>query len=261
MAENSKIEWCNHTFNPWIGCQKVSPGCDHCYAERERDHRFHQVKWGPHGPRKRTTDGTWKGPLRWNREAETTGKRFRVFCASLADWLDNKVPVSWRDDLAQLIHDTPHLDWLMLTKRIENFDKLAPWHRHDVPRHVWIGVTCKNQEWFDRRYKHLDDINAITFISYEPALGPLKIGAARPDWVICGGESGPGARRMKPSWVRALRAECADLDIAFFMKQIGSNHHRWPDIRGKGDDMSEWPKDLRVRQFPSGKIVGGSAFR
>jgi protein gp37 len=252
--ENSKIEWCDHTFNPWMGCQHVSPGCDHCYAERERDHRFHQVKWGPHGARKRTTEGTWMGPPRWNREAEKTGKRFRVFCASLADWLDNKVPRSWRDDLAQVIHDTPNLDWLMLTKRIENFDKLAPWHRRDVPRHVWIGVTCENQEWFDRRYKHLDDINAIRFISYEPAIGPLKIGAACPDWVICGGESGKGARRMKPAWARALRDECADLDIAFFMKQIGSNHDGWPtNIRGKGDDIDDWPKDLRVRQFPFGK--------
>jgi len=252
--QNSKIAWTEHTFNPWIGCQKVSPGCDHCYAERDWDHRYHRVKWGPHGQRKRTTEGTWKGPPRWNREAEETGKRFRVFCASLADWLDNKVPRSWRDDLAQVIHDTPNLDWLMLTKRIENFDKLAPWHRHDVPSHVWIGVTCENQEWFDRRYKHLDDINAIRFISYEPALGPLKIDAARPDWVICGGESGPGARLMKPKWARRLRDECADLGIPFFMKQIGSNHDRWPaNIRGKGDDMAEWPEALRVRQFPSGK--------
>src|ERR1700736_1621504 len=125
IMENSKIAWTHHSFNPWIGCQHVSPGCDHCYAERDWDHRFHHVKWGPHGPRKRTTDDYWKGPPRWNREAEETGKRFRVFCASLADWLDNKVPRSWRDDLAQVIHDTPNLDWLMLTKRIENFDKLA----------------------------------------------------------------------------------------------------------------------------------------
>jgi protein gp37 len=180
-----------------------------------------------------------------------TGKRARVFCASLADWLDNKAPRSWRDDLAHLIHDTPNLDWLLLTKRIENFDKLAPWRRHDVPSHVWIGVTCENQEWFDRRYKHLADVNAITFISYEPALGPLKLGHARPDWMICGGESGPSARRMKPKWVRALRDECANLGIAFFLKQIGSNHDCWPaNIRGKGDDIEEWSQDLRVRQFP-----------
>jgi protein gp37 len=82
---------------------------------------------------------------------------------------------------------------------------------------------------------------------------PLQPDESIPDWIICGGESGPGARLMKPSWARALRAECADLDIAFFMKQIGSNHHRWPNIRGKGDDMSEWPEALRVREFPFGK--------
>jgi protein gp37 len=249
MAENNKIELCDHTFNPWIGCQKVSPGCDHCYAEAMMDKRYGRVQWGPHGERKRTSQENWKMPLRWAKKAN--GHRPRVFCASLADWLDNKAPRSWRDELAQLIHDTPNLDWLMLTKRIENFDKLAPWRRHDVPSHVWIGVTCENQEWFDRRYKYLDDINAIRFISYEPALGPLKVGAARPDWIICGGESGPGARLMKPKWVRTLRDECANLGIAFFLKQIGSDHSRWPaTIRGKGDDMGEWPKELRTRQFP-----------
>jgi protein gp37 len=134
MAENSKIEWCDHTFNPWIGCQKVSPGCDHCYAEALMDKRYGRVQWGPHGERVRTSPDNWKMPLRWAKKAN--GDRPRVFCASLADWLDNKAPRSWRDDLAQLIYDTPNLDWLMLTKRIENFDKLAPWRRYDVPSHV-----------------------------------------------------------------------------------------------------------------------------
>src|SRR5262245_27292773 len=120
MAENSRIEWTTHTFNPWIGCQKVSPGCDHCYAEARMDHRFHRVQWGPHGERKRTTPATWQGPRRLAREAN--GSRPRVFCASLSDWLDNKVPMQWRDDLAALIAATPELDWLLLTKRIENFD-------------------------------------------------------------------------------------------------------------------------------------------
>src|SRR5229473_1231766 len=142
MGENSKIEWCDHTFNPWIGCQKVSPGCDNCYAEAMMDHRYHRVQWGPHGERERTSPANWRQPLRWAKQAN--GRRPRVFCASLADWLDNKVPGSWREDLADLIHDTPNLDWLLLTKRIKNFDKLAPWHRHEVPRHVWIGTTCEN---------------------------------------------------------------------------------------------------------------------
>ncbi len=90
MAENSKIEWTTHTFNPWIGCQKVSPGCDHCYAEALMDTRWGKVKWGPHGERKRTSEANWKQPLRWAKAAN--GTRPRVFCASLADVFDNQVP-------------------------------------------------------------------------------------------------------------------------------------------------------------------------
>src|SRR6266404_3416295 len=125
MAENSKIEWCDHTFNPWIGCQKVSPGCDHCYAEAMMDKRYGRVKWGPHGERKRTSEDNWKKPLVWAKRAN--GHRPRVFCASLADWLDNRVAPRWRSDLGRLIEDTPELDWLLLTKRPENYEKLAPW--------------------------------------------------------------------------------------------------------------------------------------
>src|ERR1700681_2122869 len=106
MAENSKIEWCDHTFNPWIGCQKVSPGCDHCYAEAMMDYRYGRVQWGPHGERKRTSEGYWRQPTRWNKAAAAASERHRVFCASLADWLDNQVPASWRDDLAHQIEAT-----------------------------------------------------------------------------------------------------------------------------------------------------------
>jgi protein gp37 len=257
MAENSKIEWCDHTFNPWIGCQKVSPGCDHCYAEAMMDKRYGRVQWGPHGERKRTSQNNWEKPLAWAKKAN--GYRPRVFCASLADWLDNRVPRTWRADLGRLIEATPELDWLLLTKRPENYEKLAPWDLGMIPSNVWLGVTCEDQVHYERRWGILSrpHINAtIKFVSYEPALGPLVLqhqpGTSVPEWVICGGESGPGARRMKRKWVRALRDECADLNVAFFMKQIGSNHNRWPArIRGKGDDMAEWPEDLQIRQFPS----------
>ena len=249
---DSNIEWTDHTFNPWIGCQKISPGCDHCYAEAMMDHRYGRVQWGPWGKRDRTSPANWRNPLKWDREAQAVGTRARVFSASLADWLDKKVPNAWRDDFAELIEATPHLDWLLLTKRIQLFDKLAPWPRDNVPSNVWIGVTCENQEWFDRRTKYLSDINAIKFVSYEPALGPVRTGSADIDWIICGGESGPGARGMDPRWARSLRAECAERGIAFFMKQVGSNHDGWPaKITGKGDDPTEWPKDLRVREYPS----------
>src|SRR5262245_16004918 len=98
------------------------------------------------------------------------------------------------------------------------FEKLAPWDRDAVPPNVWIGSTCEDQEHFDKRWSYLSRINATRFISYEPALGPLKLGDARPDWVICGGESGRDARIMDPAWARALRDECAATGVRFFMK-------------------------------------------
>ena len=121
MVENTKIEWAHHTFNPWEGCTKVGPGCDHCYAER-RNNRFHGGNWGPGAPRRRTSPANWAKPRRWNRQAAELGTRYRVFCASLVDWLDNEVAVDWLADLLNLIRCTPHLDWLLLSKRIGNWE-------------------------------------------------------------------------------------------------------------------------------------------
>jgi protein gp37 len=245
MGKNSKIEWCDHTFNPWFGCQKVSAGCDHCYAEALMDTRLGNVKWGPHGERVRTSPAYWRQPIRWNQYAQSSNSRARVFCASLSDWLDNKVPSSWRDDLAQVIVATPHLDWLLLTKRLENFPKLAPWP--EAPANVWIGATTEDQPNYDRRIKKLRSIaTAVHWISYEPGLGPLTLGDSPPDWVICGGESGKRARWMDPQWARDLRDECAAKQVAFFFKQMTSK--------------AEIPTDLLVRQFPSlGKDDRGSS--
>lgn len=117
MGKLSKIEWTDHTFNPWIGCQKVSPGCDFCYAEDMMDKRYGRVRWGPHGERLRTSAGNWAKPRAWakhaGRFAELHGRRQRVFCASLADVFDNKAPPGAFTDLMWLIHDTPELDWLL----------------------------------------------------------------------------------------------------------------------------------------------------
>jgi protein gp37 len=237
MAENSKIEWTTHTFNPWIGCQKVSPGCDHCYAEAMMDHRYGKVEWGPHGERKRTSEANWKLPLRWARQAK--GSRPRVFCASLADVFDNKVPAIWRSDLFALIEDTPELDWLLLTKRPQNIAKML-WPKWDgaLPRNIWLGTTCEDQKHFDQRWPLLRDAAdaIVNFISYEPAIGPLFIRPNKPDWVICGGESGPNRRMMDPAWARDVRDQCAEQGTPFFMKQM----------TGK----TPIPPDLLVRQFP-----------
>jgi protein gp37 len=241
MGELSKIEWTDHTFNPWIGCQKVSPGCDRCYAE-SMSKRYGWTEWGPHGERKRTSEANWKLPLRWAKAARESGKRPRVFCASLADVFDNQAPKQWRDDLWWLILNTQELDWLLLTKRPQNIREMLPgdWGINGPFPNVWLGTTCEDQHHYNKRWPILSDIPAtIRFVSYEPAIGPLtpKTGIGTvPDWIICGGESGPGARLMHPSWARTLREHCEIDNIRFFMKQM----------TGK----KPIPPDLMVRQFP-----------
>lgn len=224
MAENSKIEWTDHTFNPWIGCQKVSPGCDHCYAE-SLSKRYRWVEWGPHGERKRTSAANWRKPRQWAKTPGGTGKRPRVFCASLADVFDNQAPQEWRDDLFELIWETPELDWLLLTKRPENIERMLPltWDGHGPWDNVWLGTTCEDQAAYDRRWPILRSVRAaVHFISYEPAIGPLRLplNSTYPDWLICGGESGPGARYMLPAWAVDIRNDCERAGVRFFMKQM-----------------------------------------
>ena len=177
MSENSKIEWCHHTFNPWIGCTKVGPGCDNCYAEADFDKRRHVVQWGAGQPRKRTAMSTWAMPLRWNAKAERLGVRYRVFCASLADVFDNEVPAEWRHDLFDLIERTPHLDWLLVTKRIGNVRQMIP-DRWSVcmPPNLWLGITVVNQAEADRDIPKLLGLKvSVRFLSMEPLLGPVNL--------------------------------------------------------------------------------------
>ena len=239
MGRDSKIEWTDHTFNPWIGCTKVSAGCKHCYAETRMDHRFGQVKWGPGQERKRTSAANWKLPARWNKEAEGAARRPRVFCASLADVFDPDVPTAWRAELLTLIDDTPNLDWLLLTKRPELVRALLMeasngnvWDFRHMPN-VWLGTTVENQLSADERIPHLLGVWArVRFLSCEPLLGLVQLGICagdgfsffdyglgagfgHVDWVIAGGESGPNARPMHPDWARDLRDQCAAAGAPF----------------------------------------------
>lgn len=227
MAENSAIEWTDHTFNPWIGCTKVGPGCDHCYAETLSRARL-GVAWGPGQPRRRTKD--WAKPLRWNRQAvkfaEAHGRKQRVFCASLADVFDNEVDPQWRRDLFEMIAATPNLDWLLVTKRIGNVWKmLAEIGIQHLPVNVWLGITVVNQAEADRDVpKLLDASAAIRFLSIEPMQGEIILRSEWLevlDWIICGGESGPGARPMHPDWARLLRDQCDVAGVAYLFKQWG----------------------------------------
>lgn len=188
MSANTKIEWADHTFNPWEGCQKVGPGCDHCYAEA-RNARFaggQAINWGPGAPRRRTSASNWAQPIKWNKQAEAAGTRCRVFCASLADVFDNEVDPQWRADLLVLILATPNLDWLLLTKRIGNVTRMLSEIRHgadhdlplvdQLPDNVWIGATVVNQAEADRDIPKLLAVPAARrFLSIEPMLGPVNL--------------------------------------------------------------------------------------
>lgn len=219
--ENSNISWTTHTFNPWIGCTKVSPGCQRCYAEARMDKRFHRVNWGAGNPRSRTSADYWKDPLQWNRQAAEAGARTMVFCASLGDVFDAEVAASWRDDLFGLIRQTPHLDWQILTKRPEHAVQYAAGSRW--PDNAWLGTSIEDQERAGRA-KIITQVPApVRFLSCEPLLGPVKLDLTGIDWVIVGGESGPGYRPMAREWAIDLRDQCRAANVPFFFKQWGGS--------------------------------------
>jgi protein gp37 len=253
--ENSKIEWCDHTFNPWIGCSKVSPGCAHCYAEA-MSRRYGKDLWGPGKERQLTSEAYWKAPYRWDREAALAGIRPRVFCASMADVFDDDAPIKWREDLFWLIERTRHLDWLILTKRphyirpmLEGLasDDCWKWsHEGVVLPNVWFGVSVEDQARSDERIPILASIPAkVRFLSVEPLLENIVLYPLNHiHWVIVGGESGRNCRPMDPCWADGVQGQCAAWDIPFFMKQLGGH----PDKRGR---MEDFPDILRIREFPS----------
>ncbi|HXP23604.1 MAG TPA: phage Gp37/Gp68 family protein [Candidatus Sulfotelmatobacter sp.] len=195
MSEVTKIEWADSTFNPWLGCTKVSPACTNCYAEGWAK-RSGLVQWGDRAERRRTTEAYWQQPLKWNRQAASSGKVFRVFGGSLCDWLDDRVPIAWLADYLALIWRCQNLQWLLLTKRIESFrirlelaaHHLAEWGQKDtagdvlawldgaVPPFIALGVTAENQKYADERIPLLLQTPAgIRFISAEPLLGPINL--------------------------------------------------------------------------------------
>lgn len=243
--KDSKIEWTDHTFNPWIGCTKVSEACKFCYAEMQEAIRYKRVEWGPGQPRRRTSDNNWRQPTRWNREAAEEGRRYRVFCASLADIFDAEVPQEWRADLFEVIRETEHLDWLLLSKRPENILSMVPEDWGDGWPNVWLGSTAENQQRADERLPILLAVPAVVrFASCEPLLGPLDLSAYLGkglDWVIAGGETGRAARPMKPEWARALRDQCVAQRVAFHFKQ-------WGDYNADG---------LRVGRKKAGRKLDG----
>lgn len=274
MGQQTGIEWCSHTFNPWRGCTKVSPGCTHCYAETLSKRNPKVLgEWGPDGTRVIASESMWKQPLKWDRAAEQAGERRRVFCASLADVFEDRKELNGpRERLFFLIEQTPHLDWLLLTKR-PDFAHYWMCEHYATPSNlpnIWMGVSVEDQERANERIPELLRIPAaVRFLSVEPLLAPVDLTARACfafDWVIIGGESGPGARPCHTEWIRSIRDQCRGAGVACFVKQLGSNSQNWvlPGVAPivvddrhctkfrdkKGGNWSEWPEDLRVREFP-----------
>lgn len=248
MAEKTKIQWCDATFNAWWGCVEDGPECDNCYARTFAKRTGHNV-WGL-GDRRFFGDLHWKEPLLWNAKAEKAGRRARVFCGSMMDIGERRNDaVGERMDgerckLWALIERTPWLDWLLLTKRPQNMPRLLPleWATHGTPDNVWIGTTAGNRDGWDKRVKFLRQLDpAVRFVSVEPQLGGLgTVGLDGIHWVIQGGESGGGARPFDVAWARSLKEQCRNASVAYFLKQLGANVRDRNDAGFDGQDGDAW---------------------
>lgn len=269
MADHTKIEWADATANFWIGCTKLSPACDNCYAERDWDHRKHRVTWGPHGDRSPVKAGALVCAKMQRGAAAfiaAHGRRPRIFVNSLSDFADNhrSIQPEWRAAVWQAARDCPDVIFMILTKRPQNLPGYLPADWGDAYPNVWLGTTAENQTEADRRAEELGEVPAAKrFLSMEPLLGPVNLNSlgvrsecdhedaivewdtnalncseceeeALLDWVIVGGESGPGARPMHPDWARSLRDQCAAAGVAFHFKQ-------WGEWKPLGNDDGWWP--------------------
>lgn len=288
MSENTKIQWAHHTYNPWRGCRKVAPECANCYITSTPPFRMTGQKHGPE--RVRAGVKALAEPLKWDAAAAKAGERHRVFCLSLGDWLDDEnVPAEWLAELLTMIYATANLDWLLLTKRPQNFIKrmnaaakvtglrgyelIEDWQAGEPPPNVWIGVSAGADQ-----AAALAIPAKVHFLSAEPMLGTMDTAhAAEFDWIIFGGESGPNARACNMDWIDEGLALCRTFKVKAFVKQLGSNvvyaprlgvrraiDSGWPLVPygetvlprkivladRKGGDPAEWPADLRVREFP-----------
>ena len=230
MGETTKIEWADHTWNPWVGCSKVSPGCKFCYMFRDGN----RYGWDPNVLR-RTKRPTFNKPLSWNRKAENKGSR--VFTCSWTDWF-HKDADAWRADAWDIIRRCQNLTFMILTKRPERIAECLPDDWGAGWPNVWLGVSAENEEQYRRRWRQLyQHPAAVYFVSMEPLLGPIEMEdphderSAIPDWVIIGGESGgpKTSRPMRISWAEDIVSQCKAAGVPVFFKQTGA----WGEGPGK----------------------------
>lgn len=238
MADKTRIGWCHHTFNGWVGCAPMSAGCRFCYADTMSQRwRPGNDEWRRSGTRRVTSEAIWRRPFKWNRDAEQAGERRRVFASSMADVFEDRRDLDEprRRLFTEIIPATPWLDWLLLTKRISDrqpglIPSLVPWV-DDWPANVWLGASVENRRFADERITELLSIPAkLRFLSCEPLIGPVSLRASLlvgcaldpPDgigWVIAGGESGPKRREMDVGWITAIADQCRSADVPVYVKQ------------------------------------------
>ncbi len=256
--ENSKIQWTDHTFNPWMGCTKVSQACKFCYAEIFAE-RYNMVNWGEKGARRKTVASSWQKPITYNWSAKRNNTRYKVFCASLADIFDDHVSIKqeWRDEFWNLVRKTPYLDWQLLTKRPENFKKFLPADWGYGYKNVWLGVSAETQLNYDERAKILSNTSAyIRFMSMEPLLTPIRLNHEyrNIEWIIIGGESGTqaGIRKLDLTHVKHTIDQVKTERL--FVKQLGNKLSRVLNLKNRtGSDFEELPDHLswlNRREFP-----------
>lgn len=291
MGEDSSIEWTDHTWNPWLGCIKVSRGCKHCYAERETDRRqgagaFRKV---------RRAKTTWSMPRRWNKAADRAGKPALVFTCSFSDFFIEEAD-EWRAEAWELIRSTPWLTYQILTKRPERIrDALPPDWGEGYPN-VWLGVSIEDEDALGRLPILMKIPAASRFLSIEPLLGPIGpdlfnwqdyCGGEEPeychcfdgwpvtmrepaeagydydwpDWVVVGGESGPTPRPMDIAWARQVRDQCVTAGVAFFFKQHGGRtriNGTWGGRDLDGRTWDEIPEPHIPPRPPRQATLGGA---
>lgn len=252
MGEQTGISWTNHTFNGWHGCTRVSPGCENCYAETFSKRPIHKQPdgsfgaldiWGPGKPRKVFGDAHWNEPLKWDAKAAKDGVIRKMFCFSMADIFDVDAPEGQLERFWELCRRTPHLIKQLLTKRAEGYAERLPEDLMVDPL-IWKGITAEDQEWYGKRAPLVARLPGVWWVSYEPALGPIRSFGfdPAPDWLVFGGESGNGFRPVGKEWAKEVKELCARRGTKFFMKQ-------W-SARTPAEGKLLIPDFLNVQQFP-----------
>ncbi len=240
MADRSAIEWTNATWNPVTGCTKISPGCDRCYAERLAE-RFRGV---PGHPFESGFDVTLRPerlgqPMKWRQPR-------LIFVNSMSDLFHKTVPTAFVDRVFDAMEQAPWHEYQMLTKRSSRLRDYVNgrYSERPVPPHIWLGVSIEDSRRRSR-IRHLQAANiAVRFLSIEPLIAPVgRLDLAGIHWVIVGGESGPGARPIDPSWVVDIRDQCHAASVPFFFKQWGG---RTSKAGGRTLDGREWSELPRI---------------